>query len=97
MDFISRLKPDVAFVGAVGVDVCENSVSTYDIEDGINKAAIIRVSKRAYVVAEARKLSSDGNYNYATLDTLSGLITDSLPAENIRQAAADYGVEIIVP
>ena len=97
MDFISRLKPDVAFVGAVGVDVCENSVSTYDIEDGINKAAIIRMSKRAYVVAEARKLSSDGNYNYATLDTLSGLITDSLPAENIRQAAADYGVEIIVP
>ena len=48
-------------------------------------------------VAEARKLSSDGNYNCATLDTLSGLITDSLPAENIRQAAADYGVEIIVP
>ncbi|MBQ1621805.1 MAG: DeoR/GlpR transcriptional regulator, partial [Selenomonas sp.] len=76
LDFISRLKPDIAFVGAVGVDVKENSVSTYDIEDGINKAAIVRVSKRAYVVAEARKLSSDGNYNYTSLDTLSGLITD---------------------
>ena len=97
MDFISHLKPDIAFVGAVGVDVKENSVSTYDIEDGINKAAIIRVSKRAYVVAEAKKLSADGNYNYATLDTLSGLITDSLPADDVRQAAADYGVEIIMP
>ena len=97
MDFISRLKPDVAFLGAVGVDVAENSVSTYDIEDGINKAAIIRVSKKAYVVAESRKLSTDGNYNYATLDTLSGLVTDSMPSDNIRQAAADYGVEIIVP
>lgn len=97
MDFISHLKPDIAFVGAVGVDVKENSVSTYDIEDGINKAAIIRVSKRAYVVAEAKKLSADGNYNYATLDTLSGLITDSLPADDIRQAASDYGVEIIMP
>lgn len=97
LDFISRLKPDIAFVGAVGVDVKENSVSTYDIEDGINKAAIVRVSKRAYVVAEARKLSSDGNYNYTTLDTLSGLITDSLPAKDICTAAADYGVEIIVP
>lgn len=42
LDFISRLKPDIAFVGAVGVDVKENSVSTYDIEDGINKAAIVR-------------------------------------------------------
>ena len=97
LDFISRLKPDIAFVGAVGVDVKVNSVSTYDIEDGINKAAIVRVSKRAYVVAEARKLSSDGNYNYTSLDTLSGLITDSKPAEDICEAAEDYGVEIILP
>ena len=97
LDFISRLKPDIAFVGAVGVDVKENSVSTYDIEDGINKAASVRVSKRAYVVAEARKLSSDGNYNYTSLDTLSGLITDSKPAEDICEAAEDYGVEIILP
>jgi len=83
--------------GFVGVDVKENSVSTYDIEDGINKAAIVRHSKKAYVVAEARKLSTDGNYNYTTLDTLSGLITDSLPAEDIREAADDYGIEIILP
>ena len=97
LDFISRLKPDIAFVGAVGVDVRENSVSTYDIEDGINKAAIIRASKRAYVVAESRKLSADGNYNYVTLDTLSGLITDAPPSEDIQQAAESYGVEIILP
>ena len=97
LDFISKLKPDVAFVGAVGVDVKENSVSTYDIEDGINKAAIVRVAKRAYVVAEARKLSNDGNYNYTSLDTLSGLITDSKPSDEICEAAEDYGVEIILP
>ena len=97
LDFISRLKPDIAFVGAVGVDVKENSVSTYDIEDGINKAAIIRMSKRAYVVAESSKLSSDGNYNYVTLDTLSGLITDEKPAADICRAAESYGVEIILP
>ena len=97
LDFISRLKPDIAFVGAVGVDVKENSVSTYDIEDGINKAAIIRVSKRAYVVAEARKLSSDGNYNYVTLDTLSGIITDEEPAEDICKAAEKFGVELLLP
>ena len=97
MDFISHLKPDIAFVGAVGVDVRENSVSTYDIEDGINKAAIIRASKKTYLVAEAKKLNKDGNYNYTTLDTLSGLITDSMPAEDICQAASDYGVQIIIP
>ena len=79
------------------MDVKENSVSTYDIDDGINKASIIRHSKKAYVVAEARKLSTDGNYNYTTLDTLSGLITDTLPAQDIQDAADSYGVEIILP
>ena len=39
----------------------------------------------------------DGNYNYVTLDTLSGLITDSEPAEDICRAASSYGVEIILP
>ena len=96
-DFISKLKPDIAFVGAVGVDVMENSVSTYNIEDGVNKAAIIRHSKKAYVVAEARKLNSDGNYNYTTLDTLSGLITDQKPSKDICNAAEKYGVQIILP
>lgn len=97
LDFISKLKPDIAFVGAVGVDVKENSVSTYDIEDGTNKATIIRHSKKAYVVAEARKLNSDGNYNYTTLDTLSGLITDSKPSKDICAAAEKFGVQIILP
>ena len=97
LDFISKLKPDIAFVGAVGVDVKENSVSTYDVEDGTNKAAIIRHSKHAYVVAEARKLNSDGNYNYTTLDTFSGLITDVKPSKDICEAAEKYGVQIILP
>ena len=54
-------------------------------------------SKKAYVVAEARKLNSDGNYNYTTLDTLSGLITDRKPSDDICRAAEKYGVQIILP
>ena len=96
-DLATQPGPREVEPAAVGVDVKENSVSTYDIDDGINKAAIIRHSKKAYVVAEARKLSTDGNYNYTTLDTLSGLITDSEPAADIRAAADSYGVEIILP
>ena len=97
MDFISRLKPDIAFVGAVGVDIRENSVSTYDIEDGINKAAIIQVSKKAYLVAEMKKMSNDGNYNYVTLDALTGIITDSVLTDELHEIVSGYGVEIIMP
>ena len=96
-EFIKRLKPDIAFVGAVGVDVKANSVSTYDIDDGLNKAAIIAHSKRAYVVAEARKLSTDGNYDFTSLDALAGLITDTEPSPDIRAAAAELGVDIVLP
>ncbi|MBR1419899.1 MAG: DeoR/GlpR transcriptional regulator [Selenomonadaceae bacterium] len=97
LDFISKLKPDIAFLGAVGVDVKENSVSTFDVEDGINKAKIISMSKNSYVVAESSKLNSDGNYNYASLDELSGLITDEKPSEDICHAAEEFGVKLILP
>ena len=74
-EFIKRLKPDIAFVGAVGV----------------------AHSKRAYVVAEARKLSTDGNYDFTSLDALAGLITDTEPSPDIRAAAAELGVDIVLP
>ena len=96
-EFIRRLKPDIAFVGAVGVDVKANSVSTYDIDDGINKATIIARSKRSYVLAEARKLSTDGNYDYAPLNALAGVVTDTEPPSDIRAAAAELGVDIVLP
>ena len=35
--------------------------------------------------------------SYTSLDTLSGLITDSKPADDICEAAEDYGVELILP
>ena len=96
-EFIRRLKPDIAFVGAVGVDVKANSVSTYVIDNGINKATIIARSKRSYVLAEARKLSSDGNYDYAPLNALAGFVTDTEPPSDIRAAAAELGVDIVLP
>ena len=96
-DFIGKLKPDIAFVGAVGVNVKANSVSTYDIDDGLNKATIIARSKRSYVLAEARKFAADGNYDYAPLNSLSGFVTDTEPPSDIRAAAADLGVDVVLP
>ena len=53
--------------------------------------------RRRSFAAEARKLSTDGNYNYTSLDTLSGLITDSELPEDVRRAADSFGVDIILP
>ena len=64
---------------------------------GINKATIIARSKRSYVLAEARKLSTDGNYDYAPLNALAGFVTDTEPPSDIRAAAAELGVDIVLP
>lgn len=96
-EMISRLKPDLAFIGVVGVDVKDNSVSTYQIEDGISKSKVIGVSKKSYIVAEARKFSTDGNYTFAHVDDFDGVITDSKPKSDLLRSAQELNVEIILP
>jgi len=95
LDLISKCKPDIAFVGAVGVDIYENSVSTYDIDDGINKAMIIKASKNTYLVAETSKFSKDGNYNYAALDDLTGVIINEPLTLELQEVLTDHGVAIL--
>lgn len=95
MELIAKCKPDIAFVGAVGIDVFENSISTYDIEDGSNKAMIIKASKKTYLVAELSKFSKDGNYNYATLDDLTGVITSQPLTVEVQEMLIEHGVELI--
>ena len=94
-EYVAKIKPDISFIGAVGVDVKENSASTYNIDEGITKTKVISVSKRSYIVAQMRKFSTDGNYNFTTLDSLNGLITDSKPKNDICKAAQDSGIQII--
>jgi len=95
MELIAKCKPDIAFVGAVGIDVYENSISTYDIEDGSNKAMIIKTSKKSYLVAELSKFSKDGNYNYATLDDLTGVITNESLSLELQEILTERGVVLI--
>ena len=94
-EYVAKIKPDIAFIGAVGVDVKENSASTYNIDEGITKTKVISVSKRSYIVAQMSKFSTDGNYNFTTLDSLNGLITDSKPKHDIYKTAQDKGIQII--
>ena len=96
-EMIGRLKPDIAFIGVVGVDVKDNAVSTYQIEDGICKAKVTSVSKKTYLIAEARKFSTDGNYTFAHVDDFDGVITDTKPKTDVLRSLNERNVEIILP
>ena len=77
LEFISRFRPDIAFIGASGVDIKKNSLTSRDTAGGVLKSRMIELSKSSYVIAESRKIGVEGSYNFATLDKISGIITDA--------------------
>lgn len=95
LEFISKFRPDVAFIGAFGVDIKKNSLTSRDTAGGVNKARMIEVSKTAYVMAEARKIGVEGTYNFAELDKVDGIITESALPAKLTTEAEKLGVRII--
>lgn len=92
---ISNFKFDIAFIGVVGVDLYDNSVSTYMVEDGMTKKAVINASKKKYMIIETEKFNMDGTYKYAQVEDFDGIITESKPNDNILEILKDNKLELI--
>ena len=97
LEFMSNFHPSVAFIGVVGVDIEKNSLSTNDSNTGIHKRRIIELSKNVYVMAESGKFGTEGNFNFATLQKVKGLITETAPPKKILDVAKKMQLEIILP
>lgn len=97
LKFMENFRPDISFVGVVGVDVKKNSLSSNDVNSGLHKAKILSISKNSYIMAESGKFGVEANYKFSTLENVRGLITEIEPAEGILKAARDLNLEIILP
>lgn len=97
IEFMSKFRPDISFVGVVGVDVAKNSLSSNDVNSGLHKAKILSISKNSYIIAESRKFGVEAKYTFSTLENVRGIITESKPAEGILKVAQDLNLEIIFP
>lgn len=86
---------DLAFIGAVGVDLIDNSVATYMVEDGLTKRAVLDASRKAYMMLEVRKLNMDGTYKYAKIDDFTGAVMDAAPPAELAECMREYGVDWI--
>lgn len=95
IDFLSRYRFDKTFIGSCGIDVFDRNITTFDIEDGITKKAIIQSGKKNYIVMENHKFNSDGNYKFATLDDINSIITDSMPTDEIKNIIEDLNIDLI--
>lgn len=86
---------DLAFIGAVGVDINQNKITTYEIEDAITKKCAIRSSMKKYLVAESVKFDQDGNVICAKLEDIDGIITDKEIIGKQKDILNEKGLEII--
>ncbi len=86
---------DLAFVGVVGVDLFNNEVSTYMVEDGLTKKAVLDNSKKSYIMLETRKFNTDGTFKYAKLDDFTGAVLETQPPEDVREKLQEYNIEWI--
>lgn len=95
IEMLRNFRFDISFMGVVGVDVHENSVSTYMANDGVTKKEILACSKRAYMMCEYDKLSQAGNYCYAGIDDFTGILIDKEPDKEIMKSLRKYGVKVL--
>ena len=76
---------DLSFMGCYGIDAAGSEVTTHALEDGIVKETAVAHTRRNYIVAESRKLSSYGSYCYGRLDDFEALICDGEDIEGIAR------------
>lgn len=95
LSIVKQFRFDIAFLGVVGIDISDNAVMTYLVDDGIMKKEILGISKRAYMMCEQEKLFQMGNYVYAKLEAFSGIITDKVFSSKEQQDLEVYNLDII--
>lgn len=92
---IAEFHFDIAFLGVVGIDLYDNSVATYMVEDGLTKSAIMDASKSSYMMLETRKLNMDGTYKYAKIDSFTGAVMDNDKPDEHAEKMKEYNIEWI--
>ncbi|MET3950940.1 DeoR/GlpR family DNA-binding transcription regulator [Arthrobacter sp. UYEF36] len=90
-----RIRPDIAFIGTNGIHAAFG-LSTPDPEEAAVKAAFVQSARRIVVLADSSKLDSETLVQFASLKDLDTLITDTKPSQDLADALADAGVEVVV-
>ncbi|MBU3188487.1 DeoR/GlpR family DNA-binding transcription regulator [Clostridium bowmanii] len=95
IESVSRHKVNRAFIGSCGVNMFDKSVTTFYMEDGNTKKAIIHSGKKVYLVMENKKFQYDGTYKFADIYDVDAIILDERPDEKICEELEEMSIEII--
>jgi DeoR family fructose operon transcriptional repressor len=89
------LRPDIAFIGANGVDA-DFGFSTPDSLEAAVKTAIVRSARRVVALVDSSKLGVETLVQFAGLGAIDTLITDAPPPPELAAALFAADVEVVI-
>jgi DeoR family transcriptional regulator, aga operon transcriptional repressor len=92
---LSRLPPDLCFLGATGVDAMAGVTSDDEAEAAVNRV-MVQQAKRTLVVADSTKLGAIGFCRICRLTEVAGVLTDDGADPAAVHNLADAGVEVLI-
>lgn len=95
IDALSVYKVDRAFLGSCGIDLNDNSVTTFMVEDGNTKKAIMKASKKNYLVIDSTKFKQDGVYQFSDIYDFDGIIVDEITDAKVMQQLEEKNIEVL--
>ena len=67
---IKKFKIDKAFIGAGGINIEDNFISNFDLDEAETKKAIINSSKVTYLLGDNEKFYTDGSYKFSSVEDI---------------------------
>lgn len=92
--WLSRLRVDVAFIGANGITT-EHGLSTPDCAEAVVKEQMVRSARRVVLLADSRKLGAETATSFAPLDAVDVFVTDAISPHQ-HQVCTQRGIEVVV-
>ena len=96
VDAISRLRPDIAFVGTNGISA-DFGLSTPDPDEAAVKRAIIASARRRVVLADAEKFDAELLVSFASLGDVDVLVSEAAPEGELAAALEAVDAEVWTP
>ncbi len=95
LEWVKRLRIDVAFLGTSGIDPAAGPTTTELSECGL-KGAMVAQARRVVVVADASKWDRPATIRYADWAQVHDLFTDHAPTRAERAALSSHGTKLHV-
>ncbi len=95
-DLFASVHADIAFLGSGGIDATAG-LTDHNFDEIATRKTMIRNSARSYVLADSTKCDGVARFAVASLDQISGLVTELPPSDSLRAAITNAGGHVVLP